>query len=114
MSASKLLLSVERCLFRTRRGRNPEWDHGHPDCNTAEYSPHSIGIHQYLAGLARLEPLHASGKLLHCDAVRDHRMQIEFAALEQSGHLVPSLIHAASVDALHRDAFENSVFVKIQ
>src|SRR6266851_6710256 len=101
MSASKLLLSVECCRFRTRGDRNPDRDHGHSDCNTAEYSPHPIGIHQYLAGLARLEPFHAAGKILHCDAVGDHRMQIEFAALEQSGHLVPSLIHAASVDALH-------------
>ena len=41
-------------------------------------------------------------------------MQFEFAALEQGRHLIPGLVHAPSVDALNRQAFENDVFGKIE
>ena len=39
-------------------------------------------------------------------------MQIQLAALEQRGHLIPRLIHLAPVDALDRNAFKNNIFGK--
>src|SRR5581483_1577369 len=37
-----------------------------------------------------------------------------FAAFQQRRHLIPGLIHAAAIDALNRQPFENDVFGKIQ
>src|SRR5580704_13210574 len=64
----------------------------------------SVGIHQYLAGLARFQPGHGLGKILHRYSIRNHRMQIEPSTLQQSRHLIPGLVHAASVDALNGDS----------
>src|SRR5271154_5830734 len=75
---------------------------------------HAVRIYQYLTGFASLQPLHGLRKILHRNAVGDHGMQVELAGLEQCGHLIPRLIHAASVDALHRDALENNVFGEVQ
>src|SRR5260370_41365501 len=80
----------------------------------ATRSFHSIGIHQYFTGFAGFQPLHGFGKVLHWNTVGDHRMQVELACLQQRRHLVPGLVHASSVDALNRDAFENNVFGKVQ
>src|SRR4051812_21767454 len=41
-------------------------------------------------------------------------MQVQFAGLEQRLHLVPGLVHASAIDALHRDALKNYVFGKVQ
>src|SRR5712691_9025892 len=85
-----------------------------PHNRLSTQSSHAVGVQQYFTGFARFQALHGFGEVFHGDAVGDHGMQIEFAGFEQSGHLVPGLIHAASVDALHRDAFENNIFGKIQ
>src|SRR5580700_5116797 len=75
---------------------------------------HAVGIHQYFTSLAGFQTFHGAGKILHRDAICDCGMQVQFAGFEQSGHLIPGLVHAASVDTLHRDAFENNVFGKVQ
>src|SRR5208282_2922465 len=74
----------------------------------------SIWINQDFTRLSRLQPLHRLRKILHCNAVRNYRMQIELAILEQRSHLIPGLVHAAAINALNRDALENNVFRKIQ
>src|ERR1035441_3311386 len=51
-----------------------------------------VGIHQDLAGLAGLKQFHARREVLHCYAIRDHGMQVEFVGLEQRGHLIPRLV----------------------
>src|SRR5664280_1436269 len=73
-----------------------------------------VGIYQDLAGLAGLEQFHARREVLHCYAIRDHGMQVELVGLEQRGHLVPGLVHAAAVDALHGCAFEDDFFREVE
>src|SRR5260370_28628390 len=80
----------------------------------ATRSFHSIGIHQYFTGFAGFQPLHGFRKVLHRDAVGYYGVQVELACLQQRRHLVPGLVHASSVDALNRDAFENNVVGKLQ
>src|SRR5208337_2037016 len=41
-------------------------------------------------------------------------MQVQLVGLEQCSHLVPGLVHAASVDALHGCALEDDFFCKIE
>jgi len=41
-------------------------------------------------------------------------MKIEASALQQGGHLIPGLVHAAAIDALNGEAFEDDVFGEIQ
>src|SRR5579864_5472845 len=74
----------------------------------------AVRVHQNLARLPRLQPLHALGEIFHCDAIRDHRVQVELAGFQQRGHLVPGLIHAAAVDALDGDPLEDDVLGEIQ
>src|SRR6266478_4016319 len=77
-------------------------------------SPCSVGIDQNLSGFPSLHTRNGLRKIFHRDAVGDDRMQVELAALEQRGHLIPGLIHAASVDALDGDAFEDDVVREVQ
>src|SRR5271170_6902100 len=74
----------------------------------------SVWVNQYLAGFARFQSGHGFRKILHRDAVGNHRMKIEASALQQSGHLIPGLVHAAPIDALNGDAFKNDVFGEIE
>src|SRR5271157_3442651 len=74
----------------------------------------SVWIHQYLAGFARFQAGHGFGKIFHRDAVGDYGVKIEASALEQGGHLVPGLVHAAAVDALNGEAFEDDVFGEVE
>src|SRR5262249_39225957 len=64
----------------------------------------AVWINQNLAGLAGLQSLHTMRKIFQGDAIRDHGPQIQLSPLEQRGHLVPGLVHAAAVDALNGDA----------
>src|SRR5580704_1838856 len=74
----------------------------------------AIRIHQYLASLSRFQPFHRFREVFHGDAVGNYRVQVELAGLEQGGHLVPGLVHAAAVDALDGEAFENDVFGEVE
>src|ERR1700686_1078041 len=76
-------------------------------------SAYAVGIHENLAGLASFQPLHGLLEIFHRNPIGDYGMQIEFPALEQRRHLIPGLVHAASVNALHRNAFENDVLGKV-
>src|ERR1700688_656592 len=80
----------------------------------AARSFHSVWVHQYFTGCAGFEALHGFGEIFHGDAVSDHWMQLKLAGFEQSGHLVPGLIHSASVDSLHRNALENYIFGEVE
>src|ERR1039457_864469 len=73
-----------------------------------------VGIHQDLAGFAGFQELHAGCKILHCYAIGDDGMQVELVGLEQRGHLIPGLVHAAAVDALHGRAFEDDFFREVE
>ncbi len=53
-------------------------------------------------------------KVFHGDAIGDHGMKVELAMLEQRGHLIPGLVHAAAVDALHGDALKDDVFGEVE
>src|SRR5450631_1544455 len=77
-------------------------------------SAHAVGIDENLTGFAGFQALHGFREIFHRDAVGYHGMQVEVVALEQRGHLVPGLVHAAAVDTLNGDAFENNVLGKIQ
>src|ERR1019366_3013917 len=48
------------------------------------------------------------------NTVGDHGMQVKLVGLEQCGHLIPGLVHAASVDALHGRAFEDDFFREVE
>src|SRR5439155_24909113 len=72
-----------------------------------------VRVHENLAGFSCFQALHAFGEIFHRDAVGDHGMKIELAGFEERGHLIPGLVHAAAVDALNRDAFEDDVFGEI-
>src|SRR5271157_403979 len=41
-------------------------------------------------------------------------MQVKLVGLQQRGHLIPGLVHAASVNALHGRAFENHFFCEVE
>src|ERR1035441_6100749 len=73
-----------------------------------------VGIHQDLAGLAGFQQFHAAREILHCYAIGNDGMQVELVGLEQRGHLVPGLVHAAAVDALHGRAFEDDFFREVK
>jgi hypothetical protein len=75
---------------------------------------YAVGVDKDLAGFAGLEALHGFAEIFHGDAVGDDGMKIQLAAFEQRRHLIPGLIHAASVDALDGDAFEDDVFGEVQ
>src|SRR5579863_1345257 len=75
---------------------------------------YAVGIHQNLACLSGLQALHGLAEIFHRDSIGDHRMQVQFAALQQRGHLIPGLVHAASVDALDRNSLEDDVFGEVQ
>src|SRR6202042_248170 len=66
------------------------------------------------AGLSRLQAFHSRRKILHRDAVCNHRVQIELAVLKQRCHLIPGLIHAPAVDSLDGDALKNNVLGKVK
>src|SRR5690349_16924459 len=73
----------------------------------------AVGIDKDLAGGAGLEALHPFGEILHGDPIGDDRVQVELSGLEKRSHLVPGLVHAAAIDALHGGAFENDVVGQI-
>src|SRR5208337_1029969 len=75
---------------------------------------HPVWIHQYLAGFTGFQAGHGFGKIFHRDAVGDYGVKIEASALEQGGHLVPRLVHAAAIDALNGQAFEDDVFGEVE
>src|SRR5208283_6216573 len=54
------------------------------------------------------------GKVLHRNAVGDHWTEVELVGLKQRGHLIPGLVHAAAVDALHGCAFEDHFFCEVE
>src|ERR1700751_1425275 len=83
-------------------------------CRTQVASTCPIRIDENFACLASLQPLHSSGKVLHGNTVGNHGMEFQFARFEQTGHLIPGLIHPATVDSLDRDALEDDVFGEVE
>src|SRR6266550_3443428 len=82
------------------------------ECGALPFCP--IGINQNLTRRPRLQSLHCLGKVLHSDPIRNHGMQIQFSALEQSRHLIPGLVHPTSANALNSDSLKNNVFGEIK
>src|SRR5579859_6012009 len=108
------LCAKDRCHLLTASTAPSEVHRSFASLRMTSPLPYAVRVHQNLAGLSGLQALHRLAEVLHRDAIGDHGMQVELAALEQRRHLIPGLIHAASIDALHRDALENNVFGKIQ
>src|SRR5450631_379214 len=73
-----------------------------------------VWIHQDLAGFTCFQAGHGFGKIFHRNTVGDHGVKIETPAFEQGSHLVPGLVHAAAVDTLNGEAFENDVFGEVE
>src|SRR5471032_2480354 len=65
-------------------------------------------VEYYFSGLARAHRLESLDVILDAEVVRDDRRKRQ-PALQQARHLVPSLKHFASIDALDRQALEDDL-----
>src|SRR5581483_9104180 len=74
----------------------------------------AVWVKQNFAGLPCLQPFHSLGKIFHRDSVGNDRMKVKLSGFEQGSHLIPGLVHAATINALDGDAFEDDVFGEIK
>src|SRR5215467_3649830 len=75
---------------------------------------HPVWIHQNLARESALQFRERLFKLFEPHALAEKRFEVESPRLQQRGHLHPSLVHAPTIDTLHRRALENHVVHQIQ
>src|SRR5258705_11403513 len=71
-------------------------------------------LENHLAGFARFDGRDRRVCLAQREAVRDDRRRIELTRFEKPRHLVPRLIHAATDDAVDREALEDDLGRQIE